>query len=835
MQATESLRDQRGLPWLVDALADVRYACRLMRKQPGFTVIAAGSLALGIGANTAAFSWADALLLRPLAIPEPAALVNVGFQAPNGAASLAMSYREFLDLRTRAVSFANLTAFSGFEGALANDATSAPQPSIGLVVGDDFLRTLGLTPSLGRDFRADEMSVPGRDPVVLLSHDAWQRRFSGDPGVLGRVVQLNGTPLTVIGISPPGFHGLDLFNRNEFYVPAAMWTRVRSTIPSDVLDTRVPRYLSVRGRLSDGVTVAQAQVELDNIGRDLARAFPDTNRDVRLVVRTELAQRFAEESGIVTFSAMLLALAVVVMLTACANVAGLLTSRAPSRAREVSLRLAVGASRGRVLRQLLAESVAIAAVGSVGGLGVAYAALQVFRRFRVPTDLPIAVDFSLDDRALIAGLAVAALSAVVAGLLPAVLVSRSSLTAAMKPVATPSGRGRWPAGAWLAGLQITFAVVLLIVAAFVRHDLGGRLVRGPGFQHHGRLMAWFDPDMVGTSAEQAQRFYEALSREARDLPGVRAATLTSFVPMDGGELRIPFSPEGVPASPRESDVQAWSAAVDESYFETLGITLREGRSFTPTDDQGTTPVAIVNTTVADKYWPGQSALGKRFRAGDDSAPWVEVVGVAPTTPYFFLIEPTTEFVYFPRRQSPRRTMALVLHADAPEALATPVRALVKRLDGRQPILSLRPLSEQYRMRVAVVFDILMTLVTGTATMGIGLALVGLYGLVAYDVSRRTKEVGVRVAIGARTVDILRLVLGQGLAAVVVGLIIGVPGGIVASRVIAAALPGGAGLTPADAASFAALIVAVTAVTLLAAYVPARRALRIAPTEALRCE
>jgi predicted permease len=387
----------------------------------------------------------------------------------------------------------------------------------------------------------------------------------------------------------------------------------------------------------------------------------------------------------------------------------------------------------------------------------------------------------------------------------------------------------------LAGLQITCAVVLLIVAAFMRHDLGGRLARGPGFEHHGRLLAWFDPDMVGTRADQAQRFYEALSREARDLPGARAATLTSFVPMDGGELRIPFRPEGVAQGAAEAGSQTWSAAVDESYFDALGIRLLDGRSFTASDDRGTALVALVNTTVADKYWPGQTALGKRFRAGDDAGPWVEVVGVAPTTPSFFLIERPSEFVYFPRRQSPRRSMALVVQADAPEAVAAPLRALVQRLDGRQPILRLRPLSEQYQMRAAVVLEILMTLVTGTAVMGIGLALVGLYGLVAYGVARRTKEVGVRVAIGARTIDILRLVLRQGLTVVGVGLVLGVPSGLAASRVIAAALPGGAGLTPAAAAPFAVLILSVAAVAFLAAYVPARRALRIAPTEALRCE
>jgi hypothetical protein len=305
--------------------------------------------------------------------------------------------------------------------------------------------------------------------------------------------------------------------------------------------------------------------------------------------------------------------------------------------------------------------------------------------------------------------------------------------------------------------------------------------------------------------------------------------------MDGGERFIRVFPEVVHVTGGDGGAFPLSAAVDESYFATLGVRLLQGRLFAPGDDANAPRVAIVNTHFAEKYWPGQSPLGKRFRIGENTAPWVEIVGIAPTDKYTFLIERPMELVYLPWKQQPPRTMALIVHAEQPERLAADVRALVQRLDGRQPIMSLRTLSETYRMRVVVVFEILMTLVTGTAAMGVGLALVGLYGLVAYGVSRRTREVGVRVAIGARASDVLRLVLRQAVAALLVGLAVGVPAGVLASRAIAAALPGGAGLTPADAASFFALVITVTAVTLLAAYIPARRALRIQPTEALRCE
>jgi hypothetical protein len=305
--------------------------------------------------------------------------------------------------------------------------------------------------------------------------------------------------------------------------------------------------------------------------------------------------------------------------------------------------------------------------------------------------------------------------------------------------------------------------------------------------------------------------------------------------MDGGELGIRILPEGFDFGAGPSGAFPWSAAIDESYFQTLGVRLLEGRAFTSADRDAAPPVAIVNTTVADKYWPGQSAVGKRFRIDHDSGPWVVVVGVAATDRYNFLIEPPTEFVYLPRRQRPQRNMALIIEADHPERLTTLVRELVARLDGRQPIYTLRTLSEQYRMRVVVVFEILMTLVMSTAAMGVGLALVGLYGLVAYGVSRRTKEIGIRRAVGASAADVLRLAIRQGVVVTLAGLLLGLPAGIAAARVIAATLPGGLGRTATDTLAFAGLVATTLSIALLAAYVPARRALAVAPIQALRAE
>ena len=836
-QAANRLRDQRGLPWLSDLGRDVRYSLRLMARQPGFTAIAAISLALGIGANTAAFSWADAILLRPLPVPRPSTLVTVGAPGTDPVEPLSIAYREYEELRVQATSFDGLMAFVEADGAFAAHGSAQPEPSLGLLVSANFFDVLGLAPERGRWFRAEEASTPGRDPVIVLSHDAWLRRFAADPAVLGRVVQLNGVGLTVIGVAPPGFNGLDLFNRYEFYAPISMWPRLRNNLPADVFESRGQRRLSARGRLKPDRPLAAANAELASIGRDLARAYPDTNRNITFIVRTELENRMAESPGNVTIAVLVAVLALAVLLTACANVSGLIASRAPVRAREISMRQAIGASRGRVVRQLLTEHALIAAAGCAGGLVVGYAAINLFRRFRIPTDLPIAVAFELDRRALIVSLGAAVVSTVLVGLIPALRAGRTDLTAAIKSSAPGAvTRRRWHFGAWVVGVQVALAVVLLSVATLIVQDLRGRLARGPGFQTGSRLMMWFNPDMVGTRPEQAQAFYAELARSVRDLPGVRAATVSSLVPTDGGASRVRVFPEGVELPDPDEGVEIFAASVDEHYFETLGVPLVEGRAFHADDGASTPRVAIVNEVVAATYWPGVSPIGRRVRVGDQSGPWVEVVGVAKTGQYLFLIEPPTPLVYLPRSQRPLSRMALViLAAGSPEDLAAPVRALVRRLDGSQPIYNLRSLGEQYRMRVVVILEILMTLVSAMGAMGFGLALVGLFGLVAYGVTRRTREIGIRVAVGARPRDVLRMAMAEGAAIMAGGLVAGVGIGLLAGRALAAALPGTEGISGRDALVFGVVAFAVLAITLLAAYVPARRALRVAPTEALRSE
>lgn len=836
-QAMETMRDQRGLPWLADLARDLRHGCRMLARNPGFTAVSVLSVAIGIGANCAVFSFADALLLRPLAVPRPGEVVTVGSPAPFGRPLLFASHPDYLDVRERSKSFDGLVAFAESAVAFAAEPGTLPRPRIGMLVSDNFFQVIGVEPELGRAFRPDEDQVPGRDAVVMIGHDLWTQQFGADRTVLGRAVRINGIDFTVVGVVPAAFAGLDRYTRYEFYVPLAMWPRLSSDPKAQQRDARDFRPLTIKGRLGSGVTMAEAQTELSVIARDLERAYPVTNRNHRIVVRTEMQDRIAKNPPNVILIAMLALLAGAVLFVACANVAGLLASRAPMRAREIGLRMALGAGQRRVIRQLITESVLIASAGGLLGLGVGYAGVTLFRQFRIPSDLPIAVSFQLDRRALIVSFGVAMVSAILFGLAPAVRATRADLTDMIRAtdVAGFGRRRRWSRGL-LVGGQVAVSVVLLAVATFVFRDFQQRFGSGPGFRTDHMLMMWFDPGQVQYSAAQAQQFFAQVAERARLVPGVKSATLTSFVPMDGGTGPVTIVPEGFEFPAGQDSVTLNSSMVDEYYFDTLRLPILKGRGFLATDFADAPSVAVVNEVVAERYWHGQNPLGKRFRMDDGRGPWVEIVGLARTTKYSLLIEGPTEFVYFPHRQRPQPRMALLAESTGdPASLAAPLREVVRSLDANQPILNLRTYEETYRMRTVTILNVIVRLIGAMGVMGLALAIVGLYGLVSYAASRRTKEIGIRMAIGAGRSDVLRMVMRQGMVLAVAGLGVGLLASVLANRGLARLFPAGRRGLQADLPAFVLVASAVLAVTWLAAYLPARRAARINPTDALRHE
>jgi predicted permease len=836
---TESSRTIWGLVWVERLWQDVKYGCRTLAASPAFTIVAVLSLAIGIGANCAIFSFADALLLRPLSVARPGEVFSVGststIEAFN-ASALVCSYRDYVDIRDRSKSFEGLAAFDYITAGFAVDPTHSPKLKMGMLVSANMFPLMGVEPTIGRGFRPDEDQVPGRDAVVVLGRRLWEDDLGSDPSVLGRRVRINGTELTVIGVAPAEFTGLDQFVRSDFFVPLMMSPRLNADPTAGSLEARDARNLNLKGRLRPGVTQAAAQAELTTIAADLERAYPDTNKNRRLAVRTQLQARMAEDPPDATLIAMLSTLALAVLFVACANVAGLLTSRAPARAKEMALRLAIGAGRGRLIRQLVTESLLLAVAGGIAGLGIGYAGMTLFRQIEIPTDLPIALAFQMDRRALAFSMIVAVASAVLFGLVPAIQSTRTDLTTVMKSgEGIGSGRRRRWGRPLLVGGQVAVSVVLLVVALFMYREFRHQLTQGPGYRTDHLMMMSFDTSLVHYSDNQSKQFLEQVAERARTVPGVKTVALTSSVPMANDIGSVAVIPEGFQFPVGKDNARVVSANVDEFFFDAMGLTLLEGRGFRHNDDADAPRVAIVNQQFAQHYWPNQDPVGKRFRLADKDKAWVQIVGLAKTSKYIFIAEPPSEFVYLPYRQRGRQQqMVLMAESSGDSAsLAAPLREIVRGLDPSMPIYNVRTMERLFQMRATSIFNVLITLVGSMGLMGLALAIVGLYGLVAYAVSRRTREIGIRMAIGADRAVVLRMILRQGLLLASVGLVVGLAVSVGAGRAMRALFP--SGNNERDVAALLIVIPVVLGVTFLAAYLPARRASRVNPVQALRCD
>jgi putative ABC transport system permease protein len=840
MMTDTRTRTRLGLGWLEQLWQDIRYGCRMLVASPVFTIVAVLSLAIGIGANCAVFSFADALLLRPLPVARPGEIMTVGstasFDAMN-ASALVSSYPEYIDVRDNSTSFEGLAAFSYITVGFTSEPKALPKLKMGMLVSENLFSLMEVEPTLGRAFTAEEHRVPGRDAVIVLGHTLWAQEFGSDRAVLGRTVGINGHDFTVIGVAPPSFTGMNQYVRSDFFVPLMMSSRLLTDPRTGSLQARDARNLTLKGRLKAGVSQPQAQTELTTIAMNLQRAYPDTNKNRGLAIRTELQARMAQSPPDATLVAMLSTLALAVLLVACANVAGLLTSRAPVRAREMALRLAVGAKRGRLVAQLVTESLLISLLGGVLGLAFGYAGMTLFRQIQLPTDLPITLSFQMDRRALIFSLIVSVASAVLFGLVPAMQATRADLSALMKAsdAAAPKRRRRW-GRALLVGGQVAVSVVLLVIATFMYRGFRDQLASGPGFRTDHLLMMGVDTTLMRYSEAQSAQFFEQLVERARAVPGVIDVTMTTAIPMSNDSIDfVTIAPEGFQFPEGKENVTVLSSRIDERYFDTFAIPIVKGRSFTVDDDLDAPRVGIVNEQLAQHYWPNQDPLGKRFRLNDTARTWVQIVGVAKTAKYLFIAEPPTDFVYLPYRQRRTQRMMMVTQSAAdPAALVGPLREVVRSLDANQPIFNVRTMEEFYRMRAVAIFNVLITVVGSMGLMGLGLAIVGLYGLVAYAATRRTREIGIRMAIGADRNTVLRMVLRQGMVLALVGLVVGLVASVGAGVLLAAAFPSGRE-ERLDVLALVIVTAVVLAVTFLAAYIPAMRAAGINPVQALRHE
>ncbi len=822
------------MSWLDNVLQDLRHGARLLIKNPGFTAIAVLSIAFGTGANVAMFSSTDALLLRPLPIRHAEGLFTVGMAVSLGPiGETQMSYADFDDVRRRSQTMQAWVAYDTQKSAVALTSDSQRVRLVTAVSGN-FFDELGVPMLLGRGFTPEEDRVPGRDAVTVLSYGLWQQLFNGDPKVVGRQLLIGNHWFTVVGVTDKSYTGM--YPRdipNESFVPLAMEREVFRMAGRDPRADRMLRSATVKARLRPGTSLDEARAEMRIIAGELARAYPKTNKGEDIVVQTEFQARVSGgqlEAGVLLI---LNILAVAVLCVACANVAGLLTSRAPLRHRELAVRLAVGAGRGRLVAQLLTESLLLAILGGVGGIAVGEAGIRLLRGIEFPTDLIAPPAFVMDNRALGFSIAVAVVSALMFGLGPALSTTRIDLSYSMRGTEAAMRRRWMPGGrSSLTAVQVALSLMVLTIAAITYQTFAETFGRGPGFRTTNMAKVSVDAAQLGYDGPRATEFFDRIVTSTGRLPGVRSAAVTSAMPLIDVEL-MPVVFDASRTTGAADGVTLFANVVSEGYFETMGIGLLEGRAFQDTDTSDAQEVIVVNDTMARHFWPGRSAVGQRVRLRDSGGLIAEVVGVVRTSMYLYPSEKPQDMLYLSFRQHARGDMVVLAHtAEASSAPLSGMRGIIRGLDPAVPVYDGQTVEAFYRALATGLGDVIMTLVGAIGFMGVTITLVGLYGLVSYAVNRRTREIGIRIAIGATYGRLLRMLLRQGLTPAWVGMVAGVFLSVVTARLMVTVVETTATLRPVI---MLIILPVLAAVTLLAAFVPARRAAKTDPTVALRYE
>jgi predicted permease len=815
-------------------LQDIRYAFRILLKSPGFTAVALLSLALGIGANTAIFSLVNAVMLRPIPVSEPDRLASVFMTDQRNPGNLPFSHLNYKDVREQNQVFDDLAAFT-FGQVNWNPGGESEQLLVQLVSGSYF-GLLGVQPALGRGLRAEEDAAP--TPVAVISHGFWERSLGSDPAVLGRTLTLNRTPFTIVGVGPRGFTGTTLGGGPAAWVPMSMHDVVQPNF--DWYEQRRGLFLFVFGRLKPGVGLEQANANVRTIFAQLEQAFPADNkgRGAGAVALLDARLNPGGQGGapVVQISLVLMTVVGTVLLIACANVANLLLARASRRRREIAVRLALGAERLRLVRQLLTESMVLSLLGAVLGVLLAYWLLDALVAADLPLPVPVGDDLSIDTRVLAFTGILAVATGLLFGLAPAIQGSRPDVVPVLKNESVPAGTGRRGLASFLTlrqGLvvaQVALSLMALVAAGLFLKSLQQAQRTQTGFETDGVLVLNVNLGREGYTPERGQLFYEQAAERVAALPGVQHAAVAQNPPLAGGLLRSVF-PEGADTTTQDR-VLVQVNSISPGYFETIGIPLLRGRAFTRDDAAGAPLVVVVNETMAERFWPGQDAIGKRFRFfGDEQL--TTIVGIARNSKYNGVLEDPIPFIYQPLRQNytPNGTLHVRAAAGA-GALAAAVRARVLEIDPTLSVFNIRTLAEQVSdslgpLRINVI------MLASFGVLALSLASIGLYGVASYAVAQRTRELGVRMALGALPSSVLRLVLGRGLVLVAAGVGIGLLLSLaLASLVPANLLPN---ISARDPWTFAATAALLTSIATLATYVPARRATRIDPLVALRAD
>jgi predicted permease len=839
----EEHRDMRAIRLIETFIQDLRYGARTLLRTPGFTLIIVITLALGIGVNTVILSTVNGFLLRGLAVEKPAELISAFWGKKSDPQVWDIfSYPNYIDVRNRTQSFSGLAAWNNMYSASLSTTDSrnaGGQERAELIWGErvsgNYFEVMGVKPILGRGFLPEEDRTQNTHPVVVISHALWQSRFNADAAIVGKTIYLNGVAFAVVGVAPETFYGSQFTMRQSFWTPLMMSSKFG--LGAEWETNRDWKNIFVYGRLKPGVTMAQAEAELNLIADGLAKQYPN-NTDTKIQVKAETDGRYQSLTKTFKLGGWLaMCVAGLVLLVACANVANLMLARAAARAKEIGIRLAIGAGRRRIVRQLLTESVLLSLLGGALGWLVAYWGTWLVAASVPPFPWPINLHVSPDGYVLKWMLGLSLLTGLIFGLAPALLASRPDLVAVIKGDAAGqrSGRRRWSLRGALVVAQVAISIIVLICAGLFLRSLNKALKVDPGFSAENLVTMFLDPNLPGYDKAAGLRFYQELTRRIEAQPGVRAVSLATFLPLGGGgDGRGPIVKEGEADPPPNQGIGSSCGFIAPKYFATMRTPLVMGREFTEHDTADAPPVVIVNQEFARKFYGSeQNALGKRFRFWQGT-PLMEIVGIAKDGYYGSLYEDRQTYMFLPEYQNYQSQMLLLISANSADdlkAIVEHARREIGQMDARIPVFGVTMaeanLSYAYwGPRLAA------GMATAFGLLALLLATMGLYSVMTYAVSQRTREIGIRMALGAQAGAVLRMEVWRGLQLALVGSTLGLAAAFGLTRIMKNLL---FNVSPTDPATFALIVLLLVAVALIASYIPARRAAKVDPLLAIRNE
>jgi predicted permease len=815
--------DERGGGIVETIWQDLRFGFRQLRKNPGFTVVALLSLALGIGANAVIFSLISTVLLRPLPIAHPEQVFAVHQIKLRNSDPQSMSYRNYKDVRDRNQSLSGMAVYRFAPTSVSHNGSN--ERIWGYLVSGNYFDVLGVRPLLGRTFTAEEDRTVDANPVMVLSYGCWQRRFGGDPKIAGKSVLVNNHSFTVLGVARPEFSGTESIFAPEFWIPSMMQPWIEPQFNG--LEERGDGQWFAFGRLKPGVTTVQAKAQLNEVAAQLGKEYPDQDEGMGFLLTPPGLVVPSLRSAVIAFSGALMLTVTLVLLIACTNLACLLLARSAQRRKEIAVRLAIGATRARLTRQLLTESVLLSLTGGALGLALGFFLMRTAQAAIPATDFGLILDLRLDWRVVCFVGSLALLTGIGFGLIPSLQASRANVVSTLQENTTGSRRRVWLRSA-LVTMQVALSLVLLITAGLTVRSLRHAEELGPGFNPDHAVILSMDLGLQGYEETKGQSFYRQIVERVRALPGVQGAVLANTLPLSLDVSTTSVYPEGQAKPPASEMPEAIYKQVGPGYFKTMETLLVGGRDFSENDKDGGPGVVIVNETIAQRFWPEQNAVGKRLVNGNSGL--VEVVGVARNGLYRNYGEPPQLVIFFPLTQRYSANAVLVVRtmADAKSAIAA-VRSEVQKLDPTLPFYDAKTLAEHldvplFPLQAAV------AAVGSFGVLALILAAIGIYGVMAFSVSQRTQEIGIRMALGANAADVWRMVLRHGFTITAVGMAIGLFCAFGLSRILANLLYG---VSATDPMIFLLISLLLSAVALAACFIPARRATKVDPVIAIK--